>query len=90
MSQLPAIDPYNYPSLNRKDLMNLSKITARDENIKNIKNRINTKRQISQNLLTTDIEGFIYLIKVIKGLPKFRIRSAMDIQTLTYHIQARK
>lgn len=57
MSDLQGNDHYDYPSLNRKDLMNLSKITSRDENQKNIKNRITTKRDYSNNLYTGDITG---------------------------------
>ena len=64
MSDLSALDHYNYPPLNRKDLMNLSKITERDEKIHNIKNRITTKRDYSQNLMTSDICGIIFLQKV--------------------------
>jgi len=57
MSETGGINPFNYPSLNRKDLMNLSKITSRDENIRKIKNRINTKREYSNNLETSDLSG---------------------------------
>ena len=57
MTEVRGNNPYNYQSLNRKDLMNLSKITSRDENIRNIKNRINTNREFSNNLNTADIYG---------------------------------
>lgn len=62
MSELSGIDHYNYPPLNRRDLMSLSKITSRDEIFRNVKNRINTNRDYSQNLMTADISGTIKLI----------------------------
>jgi hypothetical protein len=64
MSDLPVLDHYNYPSMNRRDLMSLSKISSSDEKLRNVKNRINTNRDYSQNLMTADISGITHLIKV--------------------------
>jgi hypothetical protein len=47
---------YNYPTLNRKDLMSLSTINNNDANIRKFK-CINTKRDWSANLYNLDIEG---------------------------------
>ena len=49
------VDDYNYPSLNRKDLMSLSTITNKDFPIRKFK-CINTKRDWSVNLYNLDIE----------------------------------
>ena len=48
-------DDYNYPSLNRKDLMYLSTLSNRDFPIRKI-NKINTKRDWSVNLYNLDID----------------------------------
>ena len=58
-----SLDPYNYKSLNRKDGMFLSTISAKDEITRNIKG-ISTKRDISTNLTNLDIPGNLtYLTK---------------------------
>ena len=62
-------DDFNYPSLNRKDLMNLDTIKEKDFPIKKI-NQINSKRDWSKNLYNLDIDksyskkNYIYLNKV--------------------------
>jgi len=48
-------EDYNYPSLNRKDLMSLDTIKEKDFPRKKI-NRINSKRNWSQNLSNLDID----------------------------------
>ena len=50
-------DPFNYPSMNRKDLMALSTINqAQDGQKTNTKNFV-SNRTNSSNLYTLDIEG---------------------------------
>ena len=62
-------DDFNYPSLNRKDLMNLDTIKEKDFPRKKI-NQINYKRDWSKNLYNLDIDKSypkktdIYLNKV--------------------------
>lgn len=50
-------DPYNYPSLNRQDLMSLSTINARKDNTNTSTKRFSTGRLVSTNLDTADITG---------------------------------
>lgn len=52
----PTDNPYNYRSLNRKDLMSLSTINNNDAPLKKFK-QINTNRDYSTNLFNMDIEG---------------------------------
>jgi len=54
-------DPYDYPSLQRKDLMSLSKISNNDEKIRKFKCGINTDRDYSYNLFNMDIIGMYSL-----------------------------
>jgi hypothetical protein len=49
-------DPYNYPSLNRTDLMSLSSISKQDTNQTTTK-RFTSNRLFSMNLETRDIDG---------------------------------
>jgi hypothetical protein len=49
-------DPYNYKSLNRKDLMSLSTITSADVKMKKIKG-LETGRDYNNILNSRDIEG---------------------------------
>ena len=58
-------DLYNYHSLNRKDLMQLSKISPTDEKFNNLKG-LTTNREYSQNLINIDIEGFKNILKFRK------------------------
>ena len=48
-------EDYNYPSLNRKDLMSLDTIKEKDFSRKKL-NSINSKRNWSQNLNNLDID----------------------------------
>ncbi len=47
---------YNYPALNRRDLMSLSTINNADAPVRKFK-CINTRRDWSTNLYNLDIEG---------------------------------
>ena len=51
------MDAFNYPTLNRKDLMNLSTITREKDGVRNTTKNFITKRTCSYNLYTHDIEG---------------------------------
>ena len=53
-------DPFNYPSLNRKDLMSLSTIDASKDQVKTRVNKFVTKRDHSQNMITSDIDGKLH------------------------------
>lgn len=48
---------FNYPSLNRKDLMSLKTISERDEKIRKFKGGLNTNRNYSYNLFNVDLES---------------------------------
>jgi len=50
-------DPFNYPSLNKKDLMILSTINQERDGQKTSTKSFISKRTISSNLYTLDIEG---------------------------------
>jgi len=50
-------DPYNYPSLNRKDLMYLSTINQQRDEQKTTTKKFITDRNISYNLYNLDING---------------------------------
>ena len=50
-------DPFDYPTLKRKDLMSLSKISNNDEKIRKFKGGVNTLRDFSYNLFNMDIIG---------------------------------
>ena len=52
-----ANDPFNYPMPNRADLMSLQTVSAKQDNVKTNTNQFSTKRNTSNNLWTTDIEG---------------------------------
>lgn len=56
------VDPYNYPALNRKDLMSLSTIDPNKDDQKTTAKYFITKRNETQNLNTMDIEGIIMLM----------------------------
>ena len=60
-------DPFNYPSLNRKDLMSLSSIGAND-GCKITTNKFLTKRSASNNLATSDIDGkfYFFIMKLLQ------------------------
>lgn len=63
-------DPYNYRSLNRKDLMSLSTIKPGTDNQKITKKDFITARTETKNLYTKDIEGNAYcLLMVIHRFP---------------------
>lgn len=50
-------DPYNYPAMNRQDLMSLSSINCHKDNMSTSTKRFTTVRNTSTNLNTSDIEG---------------------------------
>ena len=50
-------DPYNYPSLNRKDVMMLSTINQQYDGQKTTTRDFITNRSTTSNLYTLDIEG---------------------------------
>lgn len=50
-------DPYNYPSLNRKDLMFLSTINQERDGQKTSTRKFITDRTVSNNLYNLDING---------------------------------
>ena len=52
-------DHYNYPTLNRKDLMFPSTFSSNDTNKKKFKGGLDTNRDYSHNLLNVDIAGKI-------------------------------
>jgi hypothetical protein len=54
-------DHFNYPSLNRKDLMSLSTITAADERLRKFKGGLESKREYSYNLFNVDLESKLQL-----------------------------
>ena len=50
-------DPFNYPTMNRADLMSLSTINGMKDNQKTTTSKFVTGRSNSNNLHTKDIEG---------------------------------
>lgn len=75
-------DPYNYHSLNRKDLMSLATIDQQKDGFKISAKDFVSKRKETQNLYTLDIEGNQYWIKQLGAQPKlFGSRSVNKITT---------
>jgi len=56
---MEARDPYNYPSLNKKDLMYLSTIDQERDDQKTTTKKFITNRSISLNLYNLDIDGIL-------------------------------
>jgi hypothetical protein len=54
-------DPFNYPSLNKKDLMALSTINQERDGQKTSTKNFISKRTTSSNLYTLDIEGTLLI-----------------------------
>lgn len=67
-------DPFNYPALNRKDLMSLSTINQFKDGQKTTTKKFLSNRQTNNNLYTLDIEGifpfYAYSIFQIGAQPK--------------------
>ena len=55
--RMAHVDPYDYPTLQRADLMSLSKISSFDERCRKIKGGLETNRDYSYNLFNMDIVG---------------------------------
>ena len=60
-------DPFNYPALNRKDLMGLSTINQQKDGQKTTTKKFLSNRLASNNLYTRDIEGIIFENNISKG-----------------------
>ncbi len=60
-------DPFNWRSLNRKDLMSLSKIKNPDSKIQKFKGGLNSERDYSYNLFNMDIIGSFKSLNFYKG-----------------------
>ena len=56
-----TLDPYNWPTLKREDLMSLQTIKAEKDlvRVKTAAAGPNRRREVSQNLETNDIRGII-------------------------------
>ena len=52
-----ATDPFNYRMGSRADLMSLSTINQTKDNMKTTTMKFESRRQVSQNLNTRDIDG---------------------------------
>ena len=52
-----AVDPFNYPMPNRKDLMSLNTINQQNDGTKTTTKKFVSQRIESNNLHTGDIEG---------------------------------
>ena len=50
-------DPFNFPMPNRADLMSLSTINDKKDNMKTTTVKFQSFRSTSQNLVTNDIQG---------------------------------
>ena len=50
-------DPFNVPMPNRSDLMSLSTINAKNDQVKTTTGKFSTMRGVSNNLNTVDIAG---------------------------------
>lgn len=55
-------DPFNFPTLSRKDCMALSSITQEKDGLKTTTSKFNSKRSCSNNLNTQDIQGKFQLL----------------------------
>jgi hypothetical protein len=53
-------DPFNYPMLNRADLMSLNTIHQRQDGMKTTTSKFQTGRGLSHNLTTNDIGGKLH------------------------------
>lgn len=51
------MDPFNYRMGSRADLMSLSTINAAKDNMRTSTMKFESRRQVSQNLNTRDIDG---------------------------------
>jgi len=56
-------DPFNYPTMNRKDLMSLSTINQKKDGQKTNTIQFISKRNVSFNLYTQDIEGNLLITR---------------------------
>ena len=64
-------DPFNYPMLNRADLMSLNTITAKQDGMKTTTFKFQTGRGVSHNLATSDIIGKLHF-SYLKHFYKYR------------------
>ena len=50
-------DPFNYPTLNRNQLMSMNTITGAQDHVRTTTNRFSSQRRQSMNLQCADIPG---------------------------------
>jgi len=65
----PKADPFNYPALQRNDLMSLSTINQFKDGMNTSTKRFQTGRDFSMSLNTRDIDGKLSIIKTVAQVP---------------------